>query len=336
MRVHQRRATALGAFAVVVSSLLSATTMAAATTWSSTNTHGLPILSSVAQSAVPASTPVHVMLSLKLQNQSQLTSMLHNLHTPGNPQYNQFMTPGQFAAAFSPTPAQVQPVVDYLKASGFTNVQVTSNRTIVSADGTAALAQAAFNTQLAQFQYQGKTVHLPVKDVQVPASLNGIVLSVLGLQNVSQKLPSSQHTRVDDTVPPYKFGLATPKVNAPLYPSAANPTGATLTETYTAAALRMAYDADATPDGSNTVVAISTAGTDLKQVQLDLQQAERDAGLPYVPTEVVQSAPIPDPQVPGNDDEWDLDSQSASGIGTNVNKIIFYCVFRVNLNADIG
>jgi PKD repeat protein len=322
MTVLLRRASVLGALAFAA--LASTGTVAAATTWTSTNTHGLPILSSVAQSAVPANMPVHVMLSLKLQNQSQLTSMLHNLHTPGNPQYNQFMTPGQFAAAFSPTSAQVQPVVDYLKTSGFTNIQVTSNRTIVSADGTAALAQTAFNTKLSQFQYQGKTLHLPVQDVQVPASLNGIVLSVLGLQNVSQKVPDSQHTLYDDTVPPLKFGVASARRNAPLHTNAADPTGATLTETYTAAALRMAYDADATPDGSNTVVAISTAGTDLKQVQLDLQQAERDAGLPYVPTTVVQSAPIPDPQVPGNDDEWDLDSQSASGIGTNVKEIIFY------------
>src|SRR5262249_1073559 len=109
-----------------------------------------------------------------------------------------------------------------------------------------------------------------------------------------------------------------------------------LTASYTAADFRHAYDADAAPDGSNTTVAIITAGTDLVQVRANLQQAERDAGLPYVPTTVVQTEPVPDPQATDNDGEWDLDSQSSSGIAWNVKQIVFYNGAALDTGITLG
>ncbi|MGH8539749.1 MAG: PKD domain-containing protein, partial [Stenotrophobium sp.] len=87
---------------------------------------------------------------------------------------------------------------------------------------------------------------------------------------------------------------------------------------------RKAYDAGTTPEGANTTVAIISGGTDLSQVILDLRQAEKDFNLPFVPVSIEQVDPVPNPQTPGNDDEWDLDSQSSSGIAGNVKQIIFY------------
>ena len=286
--------------------------------WVSTATKALPPVSSIPRSAVAADMPVHVIVSLQLRDKDGLKTFLHNQHTPGNPQYGIVLSSQQFLDTYSPTTDQVQAVQDYLAQTGFSNISAAANRTLITAEGTASIAQRAFNTQLVQFQIDGKTVFSNASDVQVPDTLGGTVLAVLGLQNAVHAMTDLQlAARVDLPVP---YGATAP---APIN-AGGSPTGATLTATYTAAAFRKAYNADAAPDGSNTTVAIISGGTDLVQARADLQQAERDAGLPYIPTTVVQTEGVPTPQVSGNDAEWDLDSQSSSGLAYNVKHIIFY------------
>jgi len=287
--------------------------------WVSTSTKALPPGASIARTPANANMPLHVIVSLQLRNKDELKSYIHNQHTPGSPQYGTVLSGAQFAASYAPTSAQVQAVHDYLAQSGFHNIKIASNGVLLTADGTAAAAQTAFNTQLVQYQIDGRTVFSNTTDAQVPVELGGTVLAVLGLQNAAQSMTHRQ-------IAP-KFDFPVPAAaTSPLPASVTNgdPTSATLTASYTAADFRRAYDADAAPDGSATTVAIISAGTDIVQVRADLQQAEHDAGLPYIPVSVVQTEPVPNPQATDNDGEWDLDSQSSSGIAYNVNRIIFY------------
>jgi PKD repeat protein len=222
-------------------------------------------------------------------------------------------------------------VRDYLTQAGFSNIQIASNNALITADASAAAAQAAFNTSLAQFTLNGRTVYSNLADAQVPAALGDTVLAVLGLSNAA---PAMTHHQI---APKFDAPLAPgPIVPLPSTAASPNPSGATLTATYTAANFRHAYDADAAPDASGTTIAIITAGTDLVQVRADLAQAERDAGLPYVPTSVVQTEPLPSPQATANDDEWDLDSQSSSGIAYNVQQIIFYNGASLDTGITLG
>ncbi len=299
--------------------------------WVDTATKALPPASSITHSAVAGSTPLHLIVSLQLRNQSSLDAFLKNQHTAGSPQYGVTLTPDQFAAAYAPSTDQAQAVTAYLAQSGFSNIQVAGNRLLVTADGTAAVAQRAFNTQLVQYQVGGQTVYSNASAAQVPDSLAGTVLAVQGLQNVARHLTHRQMAQRFDL--PVPAGARAP---ATIPGNSANPTGATLTSTYTAADFRKAYDADAAPDGSGTTVAIISGGTDLIQVRADLQQAERDAGLPYVPTSVVQLEPVPNPQTTDNDGEWDLDSQSASGMAYNVKQIIFYNGASLDTGITLG
>lgn len=289
--------------------------------WVSTPAGSLPIKTSVASQQVAGDMPVHLIVSLNLQHQDQLKAFLKNVRTPGNPAYGQFMTPAQFSAHYSPTVSQAQPVMDYLKTQGFSHISISENHVLVTAEGNMALAQKAFNTQVRQFAYNGKIVHLPISNPQVPDALSGIVLGVHGLQTVAEHTTHSQRSLANDLPAPYRTGVqlkATPSGAAPGVPSGPLPK-----ELYTAADFRKAYNADGIVSGGDTVVSIVSAGTDLHQVVLDLAQAEKDANLPFVPVEIHQVAAVPDPQATDNDGEWDLDSQSSSGIAYNVQKIIF-------------
>ena len=273
---------------------------AAATVWQNTGNKVFPLKPSVATTPVNAAQVLHVAVNLKVQNQPALSAFLAAQHMPGSPTYGVRLTPAQFAAAYSPSAAAAQSVADYLVGAGFRNVQIAPNRLLITADASAAAAQAAFNTRLVQFPLQGRQVFLYNQPVQVPAALAGSVLSVFGLQNLNTMQPAllkPTHNAVG--VPALNFEFSGPQFQA-------------------------AYDAGSTPTGSATTLAIVSAGSDLQSVIADLRQYEAQFGLPQVPVTVKQVAPLPSPQDTSGDGEWDLDSQSSTGIAGNVKQLIFY------------
>lgn len=269
-------------------------------------------------STTPASSnqTLNIVVGLKLQNVSSLESLLQGLKggksTP--------LTHSAFVSEYSPTASQVQPVVDYLSGIGFTNIQVSEDNLLVSAHGTVAQAEKAFNTSLVDFTLSGKPAYAPAGPVMVPSSLGNIVLQVLGLSNaveISQKLSASANLKVMDQTSSFTMN-----------PSAG---GADLSIAgLTPGSLRTAYDAGTTSTGGNTVVAVVTAGSDLQQVISDLRHFELENQLPLVPVQVRQVEPVPSPQDNSGDDEWDLDSQSITGLAYNVKKLIFYNTGSLN------
>jgi hypothetical protein len=132
------------------------------------------------------------------------------------------------------------------------------------ADGPAAQVNAAFNTSLEQFQQNGLTVFANTKPAQVPASLNGIAVAVLGLNNAAvMKTP----VRRADTIPTYPF--------ASYYPQD----------------MWKAYDVGKTPAGSSTPIAVFAEG-DVTSVVNDFKTSRQLLGLP-VPPVTVMNAGIP-------------------------------------------
>lgn len=282
---------------------------AAQAAWVGTATQALPLSKSVATSRLASGTAVHVILSLKLQNPGGLASLLESQHHAGSPAYGTALTPAQFVAQYSPSAAQAQQVADYLGAQGFRNVTVSWNRELVNADGTAAQAEAAFNTTLVQFLFGGKLAYGPTAPAMVPDSLGGVVLSVLGLENLSA---------LSTTTLSQRSTALEAKANGLTLPTSLPPAG------YTPQQFLSAYDAGSTPSGAGTVVAISTCCDTLTQVQADLAMFETMYSLPTTPSTVVQSAPLPASLDSGDDAEWDLDSQASSSIAGKVQQIVFY------------
>ena len=128
--------------------------------------------------ALAFSHPMHVVVTLKLRNEQQLDQYI------AKPGFKP-LTSAQFNAQYAPTAAQAQAVADYLIRAGFTNVQIAPNRALVEADGRADTAQAAFNTSFVHVKtHDGRDAFANNSPVQIPASLQGSVNAVLGMQNV--------------------------------------------------------------------------------------------------------------------------------------------------------
>ena len=151
----------------------------------------------VVNGLLPFTTPMHVEVALKLRNRDQLDRFIAGGPSPVSGSAHVPLSGADILANYSPTVEQAQAVVDFLTGAGFTNVTVAPNRLLVSADATADVVQAAFQTSFAQVATaDGRTdAYANTSPVSIPANLQPIVLSVVGLQTAV--IPHTMVTAAD-------------------------------------------------------------------------------------------------------------------------------------------
>ncbi|MBU9546643.1 S53 family peptidase [Burkholderia multivorans] len=298
--------------------LVAAGTAHAATDWVDTHTKAfltgpqLMARSAASSLELAAGETTDVVVSLKLRNADQLKQLARDVNRPGSARYRQYLTPERFLADYAPTEAQVKSVVDYLRKSGFVNIEVAPNRLLVSARGTAGTVKTAFNTSLVRFQYAGRSGFANASTAQVPRALGDVVGSVLGLQNVARAHPM---LRIGNVSKPQTLAAGTATGHYPKeFPSLYNATGV--------------------PSAAGVTVGIITIGG-VSQTLQDLKRFASSNGYATVATQTVKTngtgtsgSYADDPDGQG---EWDLDSQSIVGAaGGQVGKLVFY---MADLNA---
>src|SRR5579871_51066 len=79
-----------------------------------------------------ADTPVSITVALSLQNVDAAEALLQAVSTPGNSQYQQFLTADQFVARFAPTKSTVTKAIAAFAKYGLTAVQTTATTLQVS------------------------------------------------------------------------------------------------------------------------------------------------------------------------------------------------------------
>ncbi|MGH8782696.1 S53 family peptidase [Paraburkholderia sp.] len=270
-------------------------------------THAAAELNNALVTPLEVSQPLHVTVVLKGRNESQLDAFLREVAQPGSAHYRQYLTPEQFKARFAPTDAQVQAVVAHLKASGFTNIAVSANNKLVTAEGNANNAQNGFHASLKRFNYRGKQVFANDTAALVPSSLSASVDSVLGLQNA---------------IVPHRLLHRVFPVNANVEARTAGTNAAAAQVGHQPTDFAKIYGASSLPAATNTTVGIITWG-DMTQTIADLNTFTGNAGLATVNTKVVagSSGTLADD---GDPSEWDLDSQDIIGTSGGVKQLIFY------------
>ena len=231
--------------------------------------------------------PMRIMVALKLRNRDELDRLIAS---------HQMLTPERFEALHEPTQAQAQAVSDYLSRTGFKNVVIASNRMLVSADGTADSARAAFLTSFARVKtLEGRIAYANNSDAHIPVALQDSVLSVTGLQNVYQA-----HT----------FGIRV----QPNTVSGAGPI------THNPLDFGSIYGGTGVKTAAGVTAGIITVG-DPTQSVADLTTFTTANNLAPVTTQILNNPNNGDQGV----DEWDIDSQDILGAGGGeIGQIIFY------------
>ncbi|MCU9954212.1 protease pro-enzyme activation domain-containing protein [Burkholderia sp. BKH01] len=252
-----------------------------------------------------ATTPVHVALVLKLNNEIALDRFLQQARTRGSGNFGAALTSAQVAAQYAPTAEQVSTVKAYLRSNGFTNIKVAGNNMIVEADASANVVSGVFRTTLVPVAMaDGSRTHVNLTAETVPDAIGGVVQSVLGLDTATR--------------------LHTHSVRLPLAGGAQNasaPSTAAITVGHNPTAFPGIYSVGSAPTASNITVGIIAEGN-LTQPLIDLTTFESNNQLPAVPVSVI-NAGIPSADTSANV-EWSLDSQSIVGMSGGLKQINFY------------
>ena len=151
-----------------------------------------------------AGTQVDFRVYLNLRHSDAAAKYALAVSTPGNSNYQKFLSPRQFNARYAPSQATVNSVKSWLRSQGFRIGVVPSNRKYVEAVGTVGRAAKAFQTSFAEYKVQGKTLRSNTRALVVPSSLKA-VSGVVGLDQ------SMALVHTDKTVqPPAGFRNARP------------------------------------------------------------------------------------------------------------------------------
>ncbi|GAB2553767.1 PKD domain-containing protein [Rhodanobacter koreensis] len=249
----------------------------------------------VAQGPLAFSQPMHVVISLKLQNKSKLDAYV------ADPKHKA-LTPAEFTAMYAPTQAQAQAVANYLKQSGFTNVTIAPNRMLVEADGHADTVQSSFHTSMVHVRtHDGRDAYANSNDVMIPAELQSTVQSVLGLDNVHMSHIFARRVRANAVHTDATSGTAVG--HNPLdFPKI--------------------YGASSLAPATSITVGNVVSGQ-MSDVLNDIKSFESTNGLTSL---------VPSIEGPGNtgsvsasgDGEWDLDTQDMIAMSGGLKSLILY------------
>ena len=278
--------------------------------WAATTTPAFSLSGMTDVGAASGATPMNLMVTLDLRNRAALDSYFQHITTPGDPLYQHYLRPDQFTSAYGPSMSDASAVIDYLHYQGFTKIELSANHTQIRMQGTVAEAQAAFNTQIHTFTYQGKSVLSNVTTAQVPARYGSLVQTVVGLNTV----PLHWHN--------HPKAAASPALGAP----GTNSFG------YGPTDFQKVYDVGNTKDGSNVAIAIiadgdlsTVLGKDLTNPDdktSDLRLYEDNYKIPHVPLTLVKTGY--NPTDASGADEFDMDTQTSSGLANNLKMLYVY------------
>jgi subtilase family serine protease len=303
-------ASAVAALTIGGTAVTQVATASPTTQWASTATKAIS-LQHVKLLGHPATTSsLRVSLALAPRDQAAVDRAVRATYTPSSKSFHRFITPAQWNARYAPTASTVAKVTSYLRHAGLANIQVSSNRLLVSATTTVGQAEKAFNTSLTSFVLSGVRRFANTRAAMVPASLRGVVRAVLGLNN----LPLT-HVK-----PQLVKAAGPPALEAGLYPAQFNTT----------------YHAKGTHNGSKTSVAVMTQG-DTSSVITSLRYAEAKEHKPRVPVTVVPVGPQSTDESGAT--EFDMDTQVSTMVPGVVKRLYLYNIgslYDTNIVAGIN
>lgn len=319
-----------------------AATTAAPAGWATTATQTFNLSNATDLGALAPATPLTIRVGLQLHNVDQLQNLVRS---------GQTISPGTFDATYAPTAAEAHSVISYLQSQGFTNVTSEPNNVIVSATGTAAQAEKAFDTTIHSFSQNGLNVFANTAPAYVPSTLGGLVVAVLGLNDAQTFKAKPPHGKTPPPTPaptssPVPAPTPTVEPESPCNLSSVSLIGlpspqpepspvastAGCLRNYTPADYWRAYDALNAPAATNVSIAIMAEGNVTQSIS-DVRVNEQADGLVQVPI-VVKQVGIPSTDTAG-DDEWTLDMTASSGMARAVKTIYLYATTSLT-DSDIA
>jgi subtilase family serine protease len=148
-----------------------------------------------ATGAVAGSARLTIQVWLQPGNLAAAQQYATAVSTPGSKLFHHYLSPDAYTAQFGASPAGARAVESWLRGQGFTGLQTDPQRNYVRATGAVGSIDAAFKTQLLNYQSSASVnagrYQLRANDqaVAIPKSLSQYVIGVTGLDNAAPRLP---------------------------------------------------------------------------------------------------------------------------------------------------
>jgi hypothetical protein len=104
-------------------------------------------------------------------------------YDPISPNFHQWLTADEIGERFGPAEADIQTITAWLQSQGFSVDQVSKDRVSIRFSGTAQQVQAAFHTEIHDFDVKGSPHIANITGASIPAALAPVVGGVRGLHN---------------------------------------------------------------------------------------------------------------------------------------------------------
>lgn len=117
---------------------------------------------------------------LKLHNRADFDKAVEDLYNPESANYQHWFSEADFAR-YAPTTAELETVRKELVKQGFNVVSSDPRNFSIRVNGTTGTAEKAFQTELHNFSYNGKTFQAHTRDAELTGEAGELVDSVVGL-----------------------------------------------------------------------------------------------------------------------------------------------------------
>jgi subtilase family serine protease len=129
-----------------------------------------------------AAEPMTVTVHLQLQNKAAFDKEVEALYDPASPTYHKWLT-DEDLKKYAPAKAQSEAVRKELESHGLEILSADESGFSIRARGTTGNVESAFNTQIHQFQMNGKAFRAHVVNARLSGPAGDYVASVAGLES---------------------------------------------------------------------------------------------------------------------------------------------------------
>ncbi len=248
-----------------------------------------------ANAAMPMNRMV-LLLSVRPDAQADLQKLLADQQNPKSPSYHKWVTPSEFGLRFGPTDQDIADASNWLKKSGFTIDEVGNGRMWINFSGDVQKVERAFQTNIRNYEVDGKMHFANATDPSIPRALGGLVQGVVSLHDFTTHPNSTASQLPSDFTNAGGAHLLAPGDFATIYN--VNPL----------------YNAVPAIDGTGQTIAI-VGRSDINLT--DVQFFRSFFGLPANDPVFIHNGPDPGDLGPPDETEADLDVEWSGAVAKN-------------------
>ncbi|MFZ0976439.1 MAG: S53 family peptidase, partial [Solirubrobacteraceae bacterium] len=303
-----------------------------------------------------AASPSQVMqigIGLKDTNPVGEAALERAQQNPASPEYHHFLTPAQFDSRFGVSKTTFTRMLSWLRGGGANVIETAGARNYVEISATVKQVDTLFQTHENRYSVKGTNFLANNSAPSVPAHLD--ILDIVGLNTLDRPTtPLAGAHRGAPAPGSSLLGLPTAPASLPSIPGEGTLTGTientlgslpgvtgipgtplnrhlnvpaasvpTIPAELTPQDMWSIYDMPSNNMGQGQSIAIMGSGDSSTTVK-DLAIFEQEHGLPKVPVQVTDIPKDGDFSDTGGNVEWELDTQSSTGIAPDVNKVHLY------------